>query len=36
MVEGQNKIYIDGKKLHSILSDYSFKGGESSLIQIIQ
>ena len=33
---GQNKMYIDEKKLRFILPDYSFKGSVSSPIWIIQ
>ena len=33
---GQNKMCIDEKKLRFILSDYSFKGRESSSIWIIR
>ena len=32
----RSKINVDEKKLHFILSDYSFKGRESSPICIIQ
>ena len=36
MAKGQNKICINEKKLLFILSDYSFKGRESSPIGIMQ
>ena len=36
MVDGAKQDYIDEKKLHFILPDYSFKGSVSSPIWIIK
>ena len=35
-LKGRNKMCLNEKKLRFVLSDYSFKGRESSLILIIQ